>query len=419
MLGPTIDMIWVGKLGSAPIAGVGIAGIAVMAVSSIRMGLSTGTRAMIARFIGAGDFRGANHVAQQAFVISGAFSIFLALIGILLSETIMTLMGVEPEVVTEGATYMRIMFVGSLSMSFRFMTDGIMQASGDSVTPMKIAIFFRIFHIVLCPFLIFGWWIFPRLDVSGAALTNVISQSVGLGISFWVLFSGRSRLRPTLKQFRLDGDIIWRVVKIGIPSSVMGTSRSFGHLLLIRLLVPFGTIALAAHTLVQRIEMLMFMPCFGVGMAASVLTGQNLGANQPERAEKGGWQAFGLVETFIVICCLLIMFFAENIVRVFNTEPGVVEITSVFLRIATVSFLVIGFEAALGFSISGAGDTLPPMLITLISFWAVQIPLAWFLPQVGNLGVLGVRWAIAIGLVAAAIAYFVYFKMGRWKYKLV
>jgi putative MATE family efflux protein len=176
MLGPTIDMIWVGKLGAASIAGVGVSGMVTMLVQSMMMGLYMGLRAMIARFVGAGDVKGANHVAQQSLFINVAYSITMALIGIFLAEHILILMGVEPDVVEQGAPYLRIQFVGMVTMSFRRMTEATMQASGDSIKPMLIAIFYRMFHIVLCPFLVFGWWIFPRLGVSGAALTNVFSQ---------------------------------------------------------------------------------------------------------------------------------------------------------------------------------------------------------------------------------------------------
>ena len=192
MLGPTIDMIWVGRLGAASIAGVGVAGTAVMLVNSARMGLTTGTRAMVARFIGAGDIRGANHVGQQTLVISAAFSTILAVIGVALAEPIMRVFGLEEDVIAEGAAYMRIMFIGSVAMSFRMMAESIMQAAGDALTPMMASVGFRILHLALCPFLVFGWWIFPRMGVSGAAMTNVISQSLGAALGFWALFTGRS-----------------------------------------------------------------------------------------------------------------------------------------------------------------------------------------------------------------------------------
>jgi len=179
MAGPTVDMIWVGRLGSAAIAAVGVSGIAVMLAQSSLMGLFTGMRAMIARFVGAHDEEQANHVAQQAIVIGALSSIVLATIGIFLSEKILELIGVEQQVIAEGAGYMRIQFVGMTAMAFRTMAEGVMQASGDSSTPMKIAVGFRLVHVVLAPILIFGWWIFPKMGVNGAAITNVISQSLG------------------------------------------------------------------------------------------------------------------------------------------------------------------------------------------------------------------------------------------------
>jgi len=232
MLGPTVDMIWVGKLGPTAIAGVGVAGIAIMLVQSGLMGLFQGLRAMVARYVGAGDEREANRVAQQAVVVGAASSIFLAAVGIFFSEPILHLVGVAPDVAAEGAAYMRIQFIGMVAMSFRMMTDGVMQASGDAMTPMKIAVVFRVLHIALSPALIFGWWIFPRLEVTGAAVTNVVSQSAGTALSFWFLMSGRSRLRLTFKKLRVDLGMIWRIVRIGIPASIMGMQMNLGQFVL-------------------------------------------------------------------------------------------------------------------------------------------------------------------------------------------
>jgi len=273
--------------------------------------------------------------------------------------------------------------------------------------------------VALCPFLIFGWWIFPRLGVSGAALTNVVSQSLGGFLALWYLFSGRTKLRLTLKNFRVDLDIIWRMVKIGIPASVMGMERSFGNLVLMRFITPFGTLAVAAHTIVQRVEMLLYMPGVGLAQASGVLAGQNLGARQPERAERTGWVTAGLVEGIMVAGSVSILLWAESIVSIFSTEPGVVEITSTFLRIATAAYILQGFSIAFMMTISGVGDTLPPMLMTLLYMWGVQVPLAFFLPQITDLGVYGVRWAIVAGVVVGVLSYIIYFRLGRWKRKEV
>ncbi len=419
LLGPVIDMVWVAKLGAAAIAGVGVASMAVILVTSARMGLAQGTRALVARFIGAGDSAGANHIGQQAFVISGTYTIVVASIGIFFAEPIMGIFGLEADVVAEGTAYMRIMFISTVAMSFRMMAEAIMQASGDTVTPMRITVGFRIFHAVLSPLLIFGLWIFPRMGVSGAAAANAISQGLGGMVALWILFSGRSRIRLSMKNFSLDFGALWRILKIGIPASIMAMERTFGDLVLMWFMAPFGTIAVAGHTLVQRMQAILRMPCMGLGIGSGVLAGQNLGAHQPERAEKGGWLAVGVGEVFTILAAIAALLWAESIVRVFNSEPEVVRMTSSFLRVGAAGYALMGVYYVLQNTIAGAGDTMPPMLVTLLNFWLVQIPLAFILPIYTGLGVLGVRWAIVAGMVVGVTAYVTYFKMGRWKHKRV
>jgi putative MATE family efflux protein len=419
VLGPTVDMIWVGKLGAAPIAGVGVSGMVVMAVNSIMMGLYTGLRAMIARYIGSGDTDGANTIGQQALVIGTIFSLVMAAIGIFLAEPLLSIFGVEPDVVTEGATYMRIQLAGSITMAITMVSQSVMQASGDSVTPMRISIFFRLFHVIICPLLVFGIWIFPVMGVSGAAWANVISQFFGATFGIWYLFTGRTRLKLTLKGFRLDRDVIWRMMKIGIPASITGVQRFLPYLVLVWFISPFGTAAVGAHSLMQRIDTFIRMPAGALGNAAGVLAGQNLGAGKPDRAEKGGWIAIALYSGVMIICCIFIWFFADNVVKIFSTDAELVAITATFMRIQIVGYLVFGLTIVISLCVEGVGDTIATMIVTLLTMWVIQIPLAWFLPKYTSLGVNGVQWSISIALVARALLFTVYFKSGRWRRKVI
>ncbi len=418
-LGPTIDMIWVGKLGASSVAGVGISGMVVMIMNTARMGIQMGTRAMVARFIGAGDEEGANHVGQQTFVISVGFSIIVAIIGITLAEPIMMLFGVEPDVVAQGAAYMRIQLVGMVTMSFQMMAQSIMQASGDSVTPMWIGVGSRLFHIALCPFLVFGIWIFPDLGVEGAALTGVISQGIAGGLGLWILYAGHTRLRLTFKHFRFDGEMIWRLVRIGIPASINGMGRTSANLIMTLFVVPFGTYAVAAQSLMERLDRFIQMPAMAMGQSAGVLAGQNLGAGKPERAEKTAWLAVGLFTAFMAVAAVVIFFLAPDIIRLFNTEPELVEITSSFLRITLVTYLVFGLVQVLMQCLNGVGDTTVPMWVTLLTMVGVMVPLAYLLPNYTSLEVYGVRWAMVSGNILRAIIYVIYFRTGKWKTKKV
>lgn len=419
IVGPTIDMVWVGRLGPAAIAAVGVAGTIVMTATIGMWGLGTGTRALIARLVGAGDTSGARHVAQQAFIISGVYAVVVTTIGLFFSEALMGSFGLEADVAAKGAGYLRIVFVGSMAMSFRSMTEAVMEASGDTRTPMKIALVYRLAHVVVGPFLIFGWWVFPRMGVNGAATANVISQSLGMALGLLVLFSGRSRLRLTLSGLRVDPHTIWRITKIGIPASLMGIQWALGGIVFIWFMIPFGTLAVAAHTLIVRLEMIVVVVGMSFGKAAGVLTGQNLGARQPERAEKSGWLAVGLVQGITLIVSVVVLLWPESIVGVFNAEPDMVKIGSIFLRIAAAGYLVNGIEGVLTECLGGAGDTVPPLLISLGEVWVVRLPLAFLLPTVAGLGVYGVRWAIVIGMFVGAVGYTVYFRGGRWKRKKV
>ena len=212
-----LEMIWVGKLGAASIAGVGVSGIVVLLVVALRTGLGAGEAALVARFVGGGDIDEANHVAGQAFVISAIYGTIMAVIGIFFTEPLFNLFGLEADAAAEGVIYLRIVLTGWLTEAFWITSFSVMQFSGDTITPMKIAIIIRVVNALICPFMVLGWWLFPRLGVSGAAITYIFSTGLGMIICLWVLFTGKTRLRLTLKDFYPDLKIIWRILKIGIP----------------------------------------------------------------------------------------------------------------------------------------------------------------------------------------------------------
>jgi Na+-driven multidrug efflux pump len=195
--------------------------------------------------------------------------------------------------------------------------------------------------------------------------------------------------------------------------------RSFANLLMVWFIAPFGTLAVAAHALLQRIDICIHMPASGVGQAAGVLAGQNLGAGRPDRAEKTGWTAAGLFTWVMIVIAIVVWFWAEQIVGIFNREPELVKMAAAFLRIQIVDYLVFGLVVVLMFCLNGAGDTMVPMLTTLGTMWLIQAPLAYVLPQWTDLGVFGVRWAGVIAIVMRGLVYAVYFKGGYWKRRRV
>lgn len=414
-----VDMIWVGRLGSNAIAGAGIANIILLVLMSVDMGLFMGSRAVIARCIGVKDQQGANHYAGQIIAFGAFWGAIITATGVTFAENMIGLFDVSPEVLEQGTMYLRTMFAGWISMEVLVMCLYSIQSSGDTMKPMIVEVIIRAVHLTLCPCLVLGLWIFPSMGVSGAALSNVISQCLGAIILLTILLKGRTRLHLALRDFKPVPASIWRILKISIPAVIMQLQKTFGELLLARIITPFGTLAIAAHSLVFKVEMFLSSLPYGIGGGSGVLVGQNLGAGQPKRAEKSGWLALAIVESFIVICCIALLIWAEPVMSIFTNEPDLLEIGSTFLRIATLTYIMLAIVNVLQFAIAGAGDTLPTMIFSIISTWIVQLPLAYFLPQLTNLGVYGVRWAMVGGMTVGAIMYITYFLIGRWKSKKV
>jgi putative MATE family efflux protein len=414
-----VDLIWVGRLGSQSMAGVGLANMILGMVMAVDMGMVVGVRAIISRYVGAGDIASANRVAGQSILFGAAWGVLVTAIGLLLARPLLALFGADANVVAEGAAYMQVMFAGWAGLEILVFGLYSVQASGDTMTPMAVEVCIRILHIALCPFLVMGYWVFPHLGTAGAALSNVIAQVLGAIIVCAVLFRARGRLKPSLGDLRFAPRVMWSMLKIGVPALLMNIQSSLGMILLAGLVVPFGTVAVASHTLASRVEMFLYVPGMGLGAGAGVLVGQNLGAARPDRARKGAWLALAIVQAFMIICTIAILLWAERVIGFFSTDPALVKTGSDFLRIAAAGYLVMAFNSVFQNSIAGAGDTVPNMVIAIASVWVLQLPLAFLLSRVFGFGIYGVRWAMAVCAIASAVAYTAYFGGGRWARKRV
>jgi putative MATE family efflux protein len=419
MVSQLFDMVWVGRSGSAAIAGLGIGLMLTFIFSTVDMAIIAGMRAMISRFIGAGDPDSAHKVAGQAYILAFAWGVIVTVAGYFLAAPLIGMFGVEPDVVAEGSRYLRVMFMGWVSLEMLVMGLYIMQSSGDSMNPMIIEVIIRAVHVALCPFLVLGLWFFPQMGITGAALSNVISQILGALIGFWFVFGGHTRIKLSLKDIRFQPGMTWRLLKIGIPSLISMAQMTASNFVLTWIIAPFGTVALAAHSLAGNVNGFVITPNMGMSSAVGVLSGQNLGARKPQRATRSAWLGAAILEGFLLLCSILILIWARTIVGVFTQDPQLIDIAATFLRIATAGYLVMGLSAALTACINGAGDTLPTMLINIGMIWVVQIPLAYILSRYTTLSFYGVRWAIVAAVLSGVIATSLYFKFGKWKKKRV
>lgn len=416
VLDQMVDLLWAGRLpgGFRTLAGVGVAQSFTQFGMMMRQGLDMAARAMISRAIGAGNIPLANHIALQAFTLTGVYSILMVAVGLLLTDVFLRLIGASEAVQAEAAMYMRIQFVGMATQGFRMASGAALQSAGDVMSPLKATTITRVLHIVLTPFLMFGWWWFPSIGLAGAALANVVAQLAGCMVNFQALMGGHSRLHLTLRGYRVDYPLLWRMLKLGTPASIAGTERAVAQLMLLRLVSPFGDVALAAYALTRRMEMFANFGSMGLGQAAGILVGQNLGAGHPERAKQSiGWALLYVIvmKSFIGA---LIFAFPVLLVTIFTGEPEVVELTTVWLRIQVLAAILMGLAMIFQQSFNTAGDTMAPLLVTLVAVWGVELPVAWILAHGLGIGPLGVGYAAIAGMAMRLVGYVPYFYWGRW-----
>lgn len=407
------DLIWAGRLGTRAIAGLGVAQTYVQIGNTGRMGFDMAMRAYIARAVGAGDIARANHVALQAFSLSGVFSVTMALVGVFFTEPLLQVLGVPESVVAAGAAYMRVQFIGSGTNAFRMMSGAALQASGDAMTPMRAATVGRVLHLLLSPMLVFGWLFFPEMGLVGAAVGNIVAQGVGAILNFRALFSGTSRLHLNFARYRPDPAMIWQLVKTGAPASVTQAERAFAQLLLLGIVSQYGAVTLAAFALTRRLENLVMMGARGLGQGSGVLVGQNLGAGKPDRARKTVSWALIFVFLINMATSLVLFAFPTLVVKIFNSDPELVTIAGTWVQIAAIGFLFLGIGQVFQQSYNIAGDTLVPMIVTLVSIWLVQQPLALILPGLG-FNQYGIAWAVVAAVFVRLVIYFPYYLTDRW-----
>lgn len=409
-----VDMIFVGRLGSAAIAAVGASGILLRLVGVFSLGISTGVGILVAQYLGARNHAQAGHVAMQAIFLAFFFAIGIGIIGYPLAELGLRAVRIEDlEVLQLGTTYIHIILVGISTMFLSMTLGSIFRAGGDAVTPMVVLIISTLINIVLDPLLIFGLWKFPELGVAGSAYATLIGRGIGVVILLSLCVIGRSPISLRNVQFRTDLVEMLDIFRLGIYSSMQGFWRHLSRLGFLWVIGPYGKFAIAAYTVCMRLRILVMNPGFGIANAVAPIVGQNIGANQIERAEKATKVGNILSATVMAGIGTLFLIFPQLFIKIFIDDLEVIEIGSVFLQYLSLTFGFIAFSLVLGKALNGAGDTFSPMIITLAAQIGVGLGLVLLFSH--YFGLTGIWIGIALSNVVQGTAMWLWYRTGRWK----
>jgi putative MATE family efflux protein len=417
VLNNLIDTGLVGHLGAAQVAAVGSAGFVIWLIFSIMDTFSVGTIAIISRHYGAGELEAASEKAQQIMRFAIFFSIALAAIGVAFSGQLYHLLHLAPDVEKMGIVYLKIVFLAVPFLVVAEVGGSIFRAIGDTTTPMIIMLSAVGINIVLDICLIYGVWIFPRLETAGAAIATSIAHTISFFIGLGFVLKGRIPFRIIPRIFgRADLNVIARLFRIGLPTTLASINFAIVYMAMTRIMAEFGTTAVAAIPVGNRAESISYMTCFGFYIAASAMVGQNLGAHQPERAGKAAWTTLGMISAITFAYGLIFFFFSEFIPSILTVDPQVIKIAGDYLRILAFSQVFMGFEFVLEGAFAGAGNTLPPMIVS-IPGTLIRIPMAYFMAVSMKMGPIGVFWAITISTILKGTIIFFWFNKGSWKKK--
>ena len=410
-----VDIYFVNKVSPAAAEVVGLTESSLTILYSLAWGLAMGATALIARRAGEKDFKSASNIAAQSIILATGFSVLISAVGIIFPKEILSFMGASAEVVNENYRFTQLMMGSNLVIMLLFVNNGIFRGAGDASIAMKALLLANAINIILDPLLIMGIGPFPKMGLMGAAVATTIGRSVGVIYQLFHLFKGNDLIQIGMKELKIKTGLMWSIISTSAGGMFQFLIGSCSWIFLTRLVAESGTESTSGYITAIRICIFTLLPAWGIANAAATLTGQNLGAGHPERAEKSVWRSAFLALCFFILVGLVFFFFGETLMRIFTSNEIAINQGTLALRMLAVGYLFFAYGMVLSQAFNGAGDTRTPTYINLFVFWMVQIPLAYFLATYLGWGTKGVYVAIGVAEALLAVVSIVLFKKGRWK----
>lgn len=410
-----VDAYLVSQISEEAFATVMLTETVATLIYSLAIGVSIAATAMVSRRIGEKNPEAAAEAAGQVILLGVGLASIISIIGIFFPAQILGLMGASPEVIKVGIPFTRILLGTNVVIMLLFILNGVFRGAGDAAIAMRVLILANLLNIVLDIILIFGWGPIPALGLTGAAIATSIGRGTAVIYQLYVLFNGKGIIKLIGQHLKTNWLLLKRLIDVAITGSGQHLIASASWIFLMILVADYGTEVVNGYGLAIRIIMFMILPAWGIANAGATLIGQNLGAKQPERAEKSVWRAAYVNMVFLLIISIIYIIWAEPLLRIFNQNPAVIEVGVKCLTIFSLSYVFFGFGMVLNQAFGGAGDTRTPTVINFVCFWLIQIPLAYFLAKIWNWGPEGVYWAVAISETFLAIISIWIFRKGKWK----
>jgi putative MATE family efflux protein len=423
-----VDTLWLGRLSADAVGALSLAFPLVFLTISVAGGFTAAGAILVAQYTGADSEGSAGTVAGQTISFVGIVAIGLGLVGFALTDQMLGILPSSPataaQVVPLASAYMKVFFLGMPFLFGFFVFEALMRGYGNTQTPMRIMAISVGLNVILDPILIFGWFGAPALGIEGAAYATVISRGVASAMGFYVLIATGVGPDIALADLIPDLAVIEDIVRIGVPTSLEQSMSALAMLTLTAMVVTYAPPVVAAYGLGNRLVSLVFLPAMGLGRATNTMVGQNLGAEQADRAERAVYLAGIAAAAVLFVAAVFAFLFPTPIVAVFMATgtpeaAETIRFGAEYLRIRSVEFVFIGVMQVLLGAYRGAGNTKTALVFSVLTLWVARVPLVYGLSFVAGLGPAGIWYGMAAGHVVGAIAAGLWFTRGTWKSAVV
>ena len=416
----TADSVIVGKfVGDDALSAVGSAMPILNLLLALFVGISTGAGIVVSQSFGARDREGLTKAIGNCIALSVVATIVIMIIGPIVTMPLLTLLGTDPTIIDWCADYLNIYFLGIIGFFFYNMLSGILRGLGDSVSALGFLLLAAALNVGLD-------LLFVRsMGVAGVSLATVIAQAISTVFCYIKLMKMRDLFDLNLKSMKLIPSVAGRILRIGIPSGITQAIMATAGMVVLNLTNAMGKTVVACNVIIMRVDGFAMMPNFTFGQAMSVYTGQNVGAGKYDRVSKGVKQGGAMALAFSTAITVVLLFFSQYLFEFFTETQSLIDLAVRMIRIMAVGYICISVTQVLGGVMRGAGDTVSPMWISIVSTILIRVPTAYLLAQltktadfphgqpIALFGSLMISWVL--GMVLSIIVY----SVGKWKKKML
>ena len=409
------DTFWVSKLGDTEVGAMTLVWPVIFFMMSFGLGVSIAGTALISQYTGSDRLKDATEVAGQVISFSFVISFVLGLIGFLAAPYIVSAMGGKGDLYEYAVEFIQIIFLGMPTMFVFFGFTAIKQGQGDTVTPMIYGALSVLINIILDPILIFVF----DLGISGAAIATVIARGTFSAYAVYKLFTPTGGIQLRKKHLYWNKEVLNKLIKIGLPSSIGQSTTAFGFAILNYFIYSFGESTLTAFGIGNRINSLILMPAMGIGNALATIVGQNLGAEDIDRAKKAVKTSAFLSVAISALGGAFLFIVADNVIGWFTNDPIIHSQGTYYLRLISASIPLMGIYQTFIGTFQGSGHTVMAMILMTGRLWGVRIPLILLFKTFTNLGTNSVWYAMVLSnLIMCIVGYSMYLS-GKWQVKVI